>query len=599
MSDPKIKIKIGTEADTKSIKQLEDELKKLQKELKELPTGSRQFADLAGRVKTAGLELREAESAAKKLGVTVGRQGNAGMAVLEFSRAFEDAQYGIRGVLNNIPGLIAMLGGGAGLAGVISIAAVAATQLWERMADTKKAEDNTSKFVKDTTKILGELKKALLEVAIEQGKLGGDSFEKAFKARKVAVDAEKTAMDNYITTLTTAIEQEGKLAKLQTAAALRKVDQQQREGTITPEEGNSKRLDIQIGAVKGDEARARELIGLENKKAETQVKAAVTAYQIAADELTLGRGRLTAQQTEAESIKKQIQLRTNLDRQRDGLQAQVDKAGTLSPRDAINQTGKRLGLDPSDPQEFERIQEAIRKEGDDLAEAIRKINQRIANEAPQPVASIQKKNADGSDGELLKPSIIKRAEALEKGDDTKGIKSLDTLSADVVSLTEKANAAAGAITKANTALGQQAVTAQQKMVDVQINAISNPALQEVERKAGEAARDLMEAILVRIPDAAKGPEVTAAVEKIGQITKDGVQKDEVDESQQLLAQLQAKLDQGDSQRAVLFQKIITNTDAVISALSGVSNKLATQSTQISEINRTITGIKIAAKPTHE
>src|SRR6476646_3674093 len=31
-------------------------------------------------------------------------------ALLEFSRAAEDAQYGIRGVLNNIPGLIQMLG---------------------------------------------------------------------------------------------------------------------------------------------------------------------------------------------------------------------------------------------------------------------------------------------------------------------------------------------------------------------------------------------------------------------------------------------------------------------------------------------------------
>jgi len=49
---------------------------------------------------------------------------NTGMAMLEFSRAFEDAQYGIAGVLNNIPGLLGALGLGAGLAGVASVAAV-------------------------------------------------------------------------------------------------------------------------------------------------------------------------------------------------------------------------------------------------------------------------------------------------------------------------------------------------------------------------------------------------------------------------------------------------------------------------------------------
>lgn len=49
---------------------------------------------------------------------------NMGGAVLEASRAFEDMQYGIGGVLNNIPGLLAQLGLGAGVAGVVSILAV-------------------------------------------------------------------------------------------------------------------------------------------------------------------------------------------------------------------------------------------------------------------------------------------------------------------------------------------------------------------------------------------------------------------------------------------------------------------------------------------
>lgn len=73
------------------------------------------------------------------------RTRNLGGATLEAARAFEDAQYGIRGVLNNIPGLISMLGGGPGLAGVISILAVATTILAEKFnkvgEEAKEAEE--------------------------------------------------------------------------------------------------------------------------------------------------------------------------------------------------------------------------------------------------------------------------------------------------------------------------------------------------------------------------------------------------------------------------------------------------------------------------
>jgi hypothetical protein len=64
-----------------------------------------------------------------------------GRAALEFSRAAEDAQYGIAGVLNNLPGLVMMLGGGAGLAGALSLAAVGATQLVKHLGGINAAVD--------------------------------------------------------------------------------------------------------------------------------------------------------------------------------------------------------------------------------------------------------------------------------------------------------------------------------------------------------------------------------------------------------------------------------------------------------------------------
>lgn len=74
-----------------------------------------------------------------------------GGAALEFARAFEDAQYGIGGVVNNIPGLIAALGGGAGLAGVLSVTAVMAAQLVKNLSkigDTFDAEKAAAELAK-------------------------------------------------------------------------------------------------------------------------------------------------------------------------------------------------------------------------------------------------------------------------------------------------------------------------------------------------------------------------------------------------------------------------------------------------------------------
>lgn len=60
----------------------------------------------------------------------VGREAShSALGFLELSRAIEDAQYGFRGVVNNIPQIVMLFGGGAGLAGAISIASVALNQL--------------------------------------------------------------------------------------------------------------------------------------------------------------------------------------------------------------------------------------------------------------------------------------------------------------------------------------------------------------------------------------------------------------------------------------------------------------------------------------
>ncbi len=49
--------------------------------------------------------------------------------MLALGQAVDDAQYGFRSIVNNIPQMVYMMGGGAGLAGAVGIAAVAINQL--------------------------------------------------------------------------------------------------------------------------------------------------------------------------------------------------------------------------------------------------------------------------------------------------------------------------------------------------------------------------------------------------------------------------------------------------------------------------------------
>lgn len=96
------------------------------------------FYDLDAKIEKATRTTNSASAANEKLGNSA--QGGA-MKLLYMGQAVDDLQYGVRGVLNNIPQLVMAFGGGAGLAGGISIAAIALSQLSNLFDETdKKAE---------------------------------------------------------------------------------------------------------------------------------------------------------------------------------------------------------------------------------------------------------------------------------------------------------------------------------------------------------------------------------------------------------------------------------------------------------------------------
>lgn len=92
--------------------------------------------------------LRDLENASTRAGelarqthLAGGAGKNGALGFLAFSQAVEDAQYGVRGILNNIPQMVLGFGGGAGVAGALSLAAVAAVALYPALKKLTGAAD--------------------------------------------------------------------------------------------------------------------------------------------------------------------------------------------------------------------------------------------------------------------------------------------------------------------------------------------------------------------------------------------------------------------------------------------------------------------------
>lgn len=126
---------------------------------------------------------------------------NASYALLELSRGFEDAQYGMRGMLNNIPGLLMHLGGGAGLAGAVSIAAVAISILFTTMqSSSAKAAEALKKDAKETADEIKSLHKKLTEdIQSDKIQKAGIHFSRLYEN---AMNYSKISSDNLLRSIT-------------------------------------------------------------------------------------------------------------------------------------------------------------------------------------------------------------------------------------------------------------------------------------------------------------------------------------------------------------------------------------------------------------
>ena len=128
---------------------------------------------------------------------------NMGQGALQAAYFFDDLQYGIRGIMNNIPGLVIGFGGGAGLAGAMSLAVLAGAKLYEWMGNTEakskelaKALEQQNEAIKESQEIVASFNnEAALKTSNDlTAKIAGNRKEEA-QALKESVREQQRLLD--------------------------------------------------------------------------------------------------------------------------------------------------------------------------------------------------------------------------------------------------------------------------------------------------------------------------------------------------------------------------------------------------------------------
>lgn len=157
----KRKRKKATEDETKATrdnkKSTEEATQAVDKDTKERTENTAAVEKQGNALENTGKKGEQAGGAVAK----GGKQGvaavkNMGNGALQAAYFFDDLQYGIRGVMNNIPGLVMGFGGGMGLAGALSMAVLAGKVLYDWLGDSADKSDELAKKMKEHSKEIAD-----------------------------------------------------------------------------------------------------------------------------------------------------------------------------------------------------------------------------------------------------------------------------------------------------------------------------------------------------------------------------------------------------------------------------------------------------------
>jgi len=196
-----------------SVDSLEGELAQLEKSIKEgVEAPMERFLVT---LKDGRKVWNDSAEGLKHLGKTVSREGDFGRNMLTASYFVDDLQYGLRGIVNNVPQMVQAFGGGAAAAGAIGIAFVGINQavslLGPLFEDTSKPVKKFSDAIGDFAKS-SEIGKYNAEAMGQQVKKLAESFSPGLLE---SVDATLERMDKLVEKQQKVIEQNEKIRQQQ------------------------------------------------------------------------------------------------------------------------------------------------------------------------------------------------------------------------------------------------------------------------------------------------------------------------------------------------------------------------------------------------
>ena len=399
---PSINIPITTSADTRSLNELTVDLKKAEAALRSMSATDPHWTQQAAQV--AALRTRVAELGTATRGVE-GSSRNTGNALLQLSRGAQDAQYGLAGAVNNLEGIATALGLGAGVAGVVTVLAVAVQQLgppviaWFKSLDVEGANLDKLKerLSEAATTILGTWTPAQ-ENAAQSGKHFTDSL-----------NDQKTAADNLQGSLKTALDllkqRHALEEELGKNKADREIDTIKAKG-MAPDDESRAIAAVQIKQLNDSKRRAEEAMQAEQTIAAQRVD---NSSQSAA-KATATRAKLEAEKDNALSFV--------------GINEEIvggkDKDGNVTKKGAIDRVDEAKALhmqtyasEGRTPEAMAEAENNLRREEERLAELLAMRSEIIAKnggtENFRPIAEIDKNIGEASQHEQQQQAASKSA----------------------------------------------------------------------------------------------------------------------------------------------------------------------------------------------
>lgn len=543
--------KIGE--NTASLSGLRRKVQELEQELEKAEIGSQEYDraldDLAATnnklsnatAKTAAA-LREKE---KAHGAASKSTADAGRATLEFSRAVEDAQYGIAGVLNNLPGLVSMLGGSAGLAGVISLAAVGVTLLVKQLGAFGETAEEKTKRLDALAESMGFLNKAVDDFIAKKVEAKFADQDALTEALAISTDGLTASMQRKIEAIKSEISGMG---QVMTATRARIDAEIELKRALDPEFDEAAAA-AEKAALKQEELNGSILLANAEK------------------ELRLEENRLKQTQAQAEYDA----VRQDLDDTRNDLR----KAQEEYARVSVFRLDPRLA-DPKVQQELENFKPGLFTSADEVANKARDLGKIRAAE------NFPKENRRATELDKIIPELEKRIAEAERGLDSKDAAFAGAIDA----LIAERDAIIAAGERESAALAQKA----QELGASQAAEKLRTSAADMEKEVGELQKAVEESVK---PE--KAAELKGITQEIAQATSDGVvTAEELKKVQELWRDLTPKLaglgHEVSAQIAEVVSSINTTSSAQKEAAAKLQKTITENGSSVIEVQQKTTAI---------